>query len=54
MVVVKEREGDGGERVDALRGNAVGGKGEGWGRESKRESRELYLLLIVWCMEKEI
>lgn len=42
-------EGDKRESVDALRGNA-GGRG----RESKR-ARKLYLLLmVVWCMEKEI
>lgn len=42
-------EGDRERGLDALRGNA-GGRG----KESKR-ARELYpLLMVVWCMEKEI
>lgn len=42
-------DGDREREVDGLRGNA-GGRG----RESKR-ARELYpLLMVVWCMEKEI
>lgn len=42
-------EGDWERGIDASRGNA-GGRG----RESKR-ARELYpLLMVVWCMEKEI
>lgn len=44
------RQGTGKKGVDAFRGDAGGGRG----RESKR-ARELYpLLMVVWCIEKEI
>lgn len=46
MVAVK---GGQGERVDALRGSA-GGEG----KRSKRAREPYPLLMVVWCMEKEI
>lgn len=45
LVVVKRREEE--KRVDAFRGSA-GGRGRGSNREAD------LLLMLVWCVEKEI
>lgn len=44
-----KEEGRGGKRVDAL-GGIAGGRG----RESKRARERYLLLMLVWCIEKEI